>query len=193
MKTRNLKKSKTLILVLLLAIFCPMGLLAQQLITFKSGYSCRAIVLDKSGDTLRYQPVSDPNVTLRAPMWMVESITEAGSLIPGRDKAHYETKLKSAKRFTIAGGVILSTGVIMSAVGISGMKHHDDYNYYGHGSDYKTYTIITSVSEILVVSGAVFTIIGGINVGVAKKELRKFKVEIEPNPGISGVTVRLKF
>ena len=183
------KKMKTFILVACLMLFCPMGLFAQQFITFKSGFSCRAVVVDKSGDTLRYQPLSDPDVTLSAPMWMVESITEAGALIPGKGKVYWEKRLTKYTRMSIAGGTILGLGAIGTAVAVSALNHNDYYD----GSETATGVGLFVLSTACVISGSLFTIIGGINVGVSKKELRKFKVEIMPNPAISGATVRIKF
>jgi hypothetical protein len=93
---------------------------------------------------------------------------------------------------TIAGGVVLGSGVIMMVVGITGMRNNPA-NYFDDDEKHQKYSAVTAASTILTVAGSVFTIIGWANVTVAKKELKKFEVEVEPNPVISGVTVRLKF
>lgn len=189
------KKMKILILSILLMVLCPIGTAAQQVITFKSGYTCKAVITYISADSVRYQLINDPNVTLTAPMSMVEKITDAGDLVSRKDTTYYNAKLKKFTTMTIAGGAVLGAGAILTVVGITGLKNHpEEYNsYYDDNSERKTYTAITAVSTIVAITGSVFTIVGGSNVGAAKKELRKLKVQVEPNPMISGITVRLRF
>ena len=94
---------------------------------------------------------------------------------------------------TIAGGSVLGAGAVMMVVGVVGLRNNPQDYWYDDNDEHRKYAAITGVSAILVTGGSIFAIIGGANMTSAKKELKKFQLEVEANPVISGVTIRLRF
>jgi hypothetical protein len=187
MKTPSTKNIRTFIVVMMLLTFCPVGLFAQQIIRFKSGYEYRVIIVRQTADTVKYQLLTSPDITIATPMDQVESITQVANLKPVHDKAYWDKRLTKYSRFCIAGGVVFAGGVVLTAVTVSQKKDIED------AEEFQERWGMFLLSTAAIVTGSVLLITGGINVGIAKKELRKIKLELEANPAISGVTVRVRF
>lgn len=190
MKTWILKKSKAIVLAVLLFLFCPMGLFAQKLITFKSGLAVRANIVSQTEDSLCYQALDNLNIINCVPKWMVGSI-DAATFSPKDDgKNYWDLRARRSAKATMAGGIMLGVGILGSAGSLAAALQQFPAS---PDSDNSGYAVLFVASSLCAVSGVVITIAGGINLGVAKSHLRKVNLEIDPNPAISGVTVRLKF
>jgi hypothetical protein len=175
-------------LAFLMTVFGFSNSAAQQVITFKSGLVVRAVILEQKADSICYQPLKDPQTIVCVPLWLVENISGYQTMVPVKDKAYWKSKVSKFTGMTIAGGTLLGLSAILVGVSVNMVNEAE----FGTTQD-ATGVALFLVSVVGVAGGTALTIVGGANLGKAKRELRKFDMDISLNPAVRGVTLRVRF
>ena len=198
MKTHSIIKRITSLFIFMLFFICVMESRAQQVITFTNGTELKAFITYQTKDTVKYYVESRPGIVYVETMDRVLRITPFDPSMKIPDSLNYNQCKKKYSHYlhmTIGGPILLSSGCILTGLGIAGLVSlTDDDGYDELTKGAKAFCgVVTAVGVVGVIAGIAMTVSGAANMQKYKEKLNGFSFDLKYTPQVKGISLVYRF
>ena len=198
MKTHSVTTQIINLFIFAIIIAGAMESRAQQVITFTNGSELKVFITYQTKDSVKYYLASKPDVIYVETMDHIQRIIPFNQMKQIPDSLNYSQCQKKYSHYlhmTIGGPILLSSGCILTGLGIAGLVSlTDDDGYDELTKGAKAFCgIVTAVGVAGVIAGIAMTVSGATNMQKYKEKLNGFSFDLKYTPQVKGISLVYRF